>query len=296
LYSHTASDEIHQQQRSLRGVARTKLAFTSDRDGERMVGPVGDRGISNIYISDYDGANQTRVTVSRALDITPAWSPDGKAIAYTSYRTGFQDIIVSYIFEGRRTNPMAGNSEKQNFLPAWSPDGSKLAFTSNRDGNSEIYVVNRDGSGLRRLTTHPAIDVTPTWSPTGNQIAFTSDRTGSPQIWVMNADGSELHKITNESKCDRPTWSVSPNNEIAYASQTGAGFDIKIFEVASGATRTITDGIGSNESPAFSPNGRHIAFTSTRAGKEQIFVIDRDGKNLRQITRTGMNRYPNWSQ
>jgi TolB protein len=296
LYSHTASDEIHQQQRSLRGVARTKLAFTSDRDGERMVGPVGDRGISNIYIADYDGANQTRVTVSRALDITPAWSPDGKAIAYTSYRTGFQDIIVSYIFEGRRTNPTAGTSDKQNFLPAWSPDGSKLAFTSNRDGNSEIYVVNRDGSGLRRLTTHPAIDVTPTWSPTGNQIAFTSDRTGSPQIWVMNADGSELHKITNESKCDRPTWSVSPNNEIAYASQTGAGFDIKIFEVASGATRTITDGIGSNESPAFSPNGRHIAFTSTRAGKEQIFVIDRDGKNLRQITRTGMNRYPNWSQ
>jgi TolB protein len=296
LYAHTASDEIHQQQRALRGVARTKLAFTSDRDGERMMGPVGDRGISNIYISDYDGANQQRVTVTRALDITPMWSPDGKAIAYTSYRTGFQDIIVSYIYEGRRTNPAAGTSEKQNFLPAWSPDGSKLAFTSNRDGNSEIYVVNRDGSGMRRLTNNPAIDVTPTWSPTGNQIAFTSDRTGTPQIWIMNADGSELRKITNESKCDRPTWSVSPNNEIAYASQTGAGFDIRIFDVASGTTRTITDGIGSNESPAFSPNGRHIAFTSTRAGKEQIFVIDRDGKNLRQITRTGMNRYPNWSQ
>jgi TolB protein len=296
LYAHTASDEIHQQQRALRGVARTKLAFTSDRDGERMMGPVGDRGISNIYMSDYDGANQTRVTVTRALDITPAWSPDGRAIAYTSYRTGFQDIIVSYIFEGRRSNPMAGTSERQNFLPAWSPDGAKLAFTSNRDGNSEIYVVNRDGSGLRRLTNHAAIDVTPTWSPTGNQIAFTSDRTGSPQIWVMNDDGSELHKITNESRCDRPTWSVSPNNEIAYAAQTGAGFDIKIFDVASRVSRTITDGIGSNESPAFSPNGRHIAFTSTRAGKEQIFVIDRDGKNLRQITRNGMNRYPNWSQ
>lgn len=296
LYAHTASDEIHLQQRALRGVARTKLAFTSDRDGERMKGPIAERGISNIYISDYDGSNQMRVTVARSLDITPAWSPDGKAIAYTSYRTGFQDILVSYIYEGRMVNPIAGTPEKQNFLPVWSPDGTKLAFTSNRDGNSEIYTVNRDGSGLRRLTNHPMIDVTPTWSPTGNQIAFTSDRTGTPQIWVMNADGSEPHKITNESRCDRPTWSVSPNNEIAYAGQTGAGYDIRVYDFATATSRTITDGIGSNESPAFSPNGRHIAFTSTRQGKEQIFVIDRDGKNLRQITRAGMNRYPNWSQ
>ena len=296
LYAHTASDEIHFQQRNLKGVARTRLAFASDRDGERMKGPIVDRGISNIYMSDYDGANQQRVTITRSLDITPAWSPDARSIAYTSYRTGFQDIIVSYIYEGRFSNPTGGTAEKQNFLPAWSPDGTRLAFTSNRDGNSEIYVINRDGSGLHRLTNHPAIDVTPTWAPTGKQIAFTSDRTGSPQIWIMNDDGSEPHKITTESKCDRPTWSISPNNEIAYASQTGAGFDIRLYDVAKGTSSTITDGIGSNESPAFSPNGRHIAFTSTRAGKAQIFMIDRDGNNLRQITRTGMNRYPNWSQ
>ncbi len=295
IYAHTISDEIHLQQRGLKGVARTKIAFTSDRAGERMSGPVADRGISNIYYADYDGANTQRVTVSRSLDITPAWSPDGQAIAYTSYRTDFPDIIVQYIYEGRNTRPAAGTPEHQNYLPAWSPDGTKLAFMSNRDGNNEIYVVNRDGSGLRRLTNHPAIDVTPTWSPTGNQLAFTSDRSGSPQIYIMNADGSGVKKITSESWCDRPTWSPAPFNEIAYASRSGGGYDIRVYSFQTGTTIQLTNGIGSNESPSFSPNGRHIAFTSTRAGKEQIFTIARDGRDLRQITRNGSNRYPNWS-
>lgn len=299
FYAHTMSDEIHLQQRALRGVARTKLAFTSDRDGDRAKGPVADRGISNIYMSDYDGANQTRVTVTRATDIAPAWSPDGQTIAYTSYRSNYPDIIVQYVYALRAyLKPANGSPEKSNFLPAWSPDGTKLAFMSSRDGgNVEIYVVNRDGSGMRRLTNHPENDASPTWSPTGSQIAFTSNRSGNPQIYIMNADGTgQAEQITRESWCDRPTWSPAPFNEIAYASRTGAGYDIRIFDFRTRNFKTVTDGIGSNESPTFSPNGRHIAFTSTRAGKEQIFVIDQDGKNLRQLTRDGMNRYPNWSQ
>jgi TolB protein len=167
---------------------------------------------------------------------------------------------------------------------------------SNRDGNSELYVMNRDGSGVRRLTDNPAIDSTPTWSPTGTQIAFTSDRTGTPQIYVVGADGTGLRRLTFESYADRATWSPAPYNEIAFASRTGPGFDIKILSLADGVTRQITFGEGTNESPAWSPNGRHMAFTSTRAGRTQVFTVDRDGRNLRQITRDGNNSTPNWSQ
>lgn len=294
LIAHTVSDEIHLQQRGLRGVARTKLAFSSDRNRERIAGPVQNRDVKEIYIADYDGDGQRRVTSNRQLNITPAWSPDARAIAYTSYRRGYPDIFVALLYEGVQQEPTKGVG--QNFLPVWSPDGTRIAFTTNRDGNPEIYVMNRDGSGLRRVTNNPAIDVTPTWSPTGTQLAFTSDRTGNPQIYIVGADGLNLRRLTTaESYADRPTWSPAPFNEIAFSARTGPGFDIKVYDLASGQTRQITFGEGTNESPAFSPNGRHLAFTSTRAGRVQVFTIGRDGRNPRQITRDGNNYTPAWS-
>jgi TolB protein len=293
-YSHSAADEIHQQQRALRGVARTKLAFASDRDLERVSGTVQSREAKEIYVSDYDGANQRRVTVTRKLNMTPSWSPDGRAIAYTSYRRDYPDIFISLIYQGTLENPTGGKF--QNYLPVWSPDGTRICFTSSRDGNAELYVMNRDGSNVRRLTNHPAIDVTPTWSPSGNQIAFTSDRSGSPQIYIIDADGLNPIKLTSESYCDRPTWSPAPFNEIAYCSRTGAGYDIKITDLATRERRQITFGEGSNESPAYAPNGRHLAFTSTRSGKTQVYVIGRDGQDLRQITRVGSSYTPDWSK
>ena len=157
-------------------------------------------------------------------------------------------------------------------------------------------AMSPDGSNVRRLTNHPAIDVTPTWSPTGTQIAFTSDRSGTPQIYVIAPDGTGLRRISFETFADRPTWSPAPYNEIAFAARTGPGFDIKILNLAEGVTRQITFGEGTNESPAWSPNGRHLAFTSTRAGRTQVFTVDRDGRNVRQITKDGNNTTPHWSQ
>jgi TolB protein len=294
LYAHTIADEVHKQQRALRGVARTKLTFNSDRSGERITGSVESRSVKEVFVADYDGENQRQVTTNRSLNINSVWSPDGRSLAYTSYRRGPPNVFIANIYEG--TGGELTKPEGQNWTPAFSPDGTRVAFSSTRDGNAEIYLANRDGSNPRRLTNQPGADISPTWSPSGTQIAFTSDRTGTPQIYVMGTDGLGLQKVTSESYADRPTWSPAPFNEIAFASRTGPGTDIKIKDLATGQVRQLTFGEGTNESPAFAPNGRHLAFMSTRSGKSQIFTITRDGRDLRQLTRQGNNYQPDWSK
>jgi TolB protein len=297
-FAHMAANQIYQEQRALKGVALTKLTFVSDRDGERMSGTVESRDTKEIYIADYDGENQRRVTTGRTLNVFPRWSPNGRSIAYVSYRRGTPNIFISNIYEGTMEEVTKGNNE--NWLPAWAPDGSRLCFASPREGkgHTNLYVVNRDGSGLRKLTDHPSINTSPTWGPDGNQVAFVSDRTGSPQIYVISADGvgQAVRITTSETYADKPTWSSLPYNEIAYTARTGPGNDIKVIDMATRQVRQLTTGEGTNESPAFAPNGRHLAFTSTRSGKKQIFTIARDGRDLRQITRNGNNEQTDWSR
>jgi TolB protein len=130
LYAHTVADEVHQQQRALRGIARTKLAFSSDRNRERMVGTAENRDVKEVYMADYDGANSRRITTNRQLNITPVWSPDGRAIAYTSYRRGYPDIFVALIYQGLQQEPTKGVG--QNMLPMYSPDGTRIAKGTRR--------------------------------------------------------------------------------------------------------------------------------------------------------------------
>lgn len=304
--AHYISDSMHRKIRRLDGVAQTKLAFTSDRTGQRMAGrPIENSGSAKeIYIADYDGANQQQITGNQSLNLSPVWAPDGRTIAYTSYASRFSDIYVRNIYESTPPTRPAGGTDGpnavQSSLPAWSPDGMKIAFASSRAGGVDIWVVNRDGTGLRQLTYSNKMSVSntsPTWSPTGAQIAFTSDRTGSNQIYVMSAEGTGVDLLTSDTKADRPTWSPAPFNDIAYtSSRPGGGHDVAVVDVATRKVRIMTDGVGDNEQPAFAPSGRHIVFVTKRYGKEQIAILDRKGAIQRQVTKDGANTYPNWSR
>ena len=299
--AHFIADDIHKKVRNVDGVARTRLAFTSDRDATQMPGRVpgvGNQG-KELYISDYDGFNQQRLTANRNLNLMPKWGPDPRTIAYTSYVTGFQEIYITQLDGRPPIRPAGGNADIHNMLPAVSPDGTKVAFASTRGNNNghwDIWVVDVGGKNFQNLTpnTPNSTESAPTWSPSGLQIAFTSDRTGSNQIWVMNADGTGGRKISSESRADRPSWSSL--NYIAYTAETSAGHDIAIYDLSRSITSILTDGIGSNEGPAVAPNGRHVVFATSRWGNNQIAIVDYpEAGKIRRITQTGANMYPSWS-
>ena len=130
-----------------------------------------------------DGTGVTQLTSRSAHNGSPAWSPDGSQIAFTSDRDGNEEI---YVMNANGTGATRlTNHSADDWSPAWSPDGRRIAFVSDRDGNWNIHVMNADGHGIVRLTDHFAADWSPAWSPDGRQIAFTSDRDGNSEIYVL---------------------------------------------------------------------------------------------------------------
>lgn len=266
-----------------REIFTSKIVFVSNRDGN-----------DELYMMDYDGFNQTRLTFNKVRDYMPAWSADGQKIAYTSYNDGKAGLYILDPFEGKRIEV---TNQGTNFAPSFSTDGKKLAFCSTvEEGNSEIYVATSEGKDIKRLTFNKAIDTAPTWSPTSREIAFTSDRGGTPQIYIMDAEGSNIRKVSfGGSYYDGPAWSPT-GDRITYVSRVDQIFDIYVQNLRTDQIIKLTERNARNESPCWSPDGRHIVFSSNLTGSIQLYSIDYDGANMRRLTSNGDNKLPDWSR
>jgi len=245
-----------------------------------------------LFISDFDGAHTRQVTDNGSINLSPVFSADGKRIYFTSYLEGDPQLYSVEVNSGetKRVADFPGIIA----APAVSPDGNKIACTMTKDGNSEIYVIDLNGKVIKRLTWHRAIDTAPTWSPDGQMIAFSSDRSGAPQIYLMDSDGLNTRRLTYEGRYnDSPIWS-NRGDRITFVSRTKRGrFDLASINTSGHDYRVLTE-VGMNENPHFSPDGKHIIFSSTRRSPRDIYTMDITGRNQRRLTRFGNCSNPNW--
>ena len=262
----------------------TRIAFMSDRDGHVPKGDV--LPTFEIYVMDADGGNQQNLTNDPSHDMYPAWSPDGKRIAFTSYRDGHDDAIHGrptaeiYVMDADGGNPQhLTNDLNDDRYPSWSPDGKRIVFSSERDGHfigefeitsSEIYLMDADGGNQQRLTENRKNDYAPSWSPDGTRIVFESDRKGdfiNFEIYVMDADGGNEQRLTENRVDDwSPSWS-SDGKRIAFTFDKKGdfkNFEIYVMDADGGNPQNLTNHLRNDVSPAwFVP-----AFAVAPAGKK----------------------------
>ena len=247
-----------------RGVSSSRIVFSNDATGAK-----------EIYVIDYDGKNLRRLTSDKSLAILPRWSPSKKEILYTSYKNSNPDLAL-YSFE-TGTSRMISTRRGLNASASFSPDGKTIVATLSYQGSPNLYLLDRQGNILRRLTKSKSLDTSGSFSADGKKIVFASDRPGMPQIYMMDVDGSSPERLTDSGWCDSPVWSPL-GDKIAYSKGDGKGHhDIIIQEVANGQIVPVTSESGKNENPTFSPDGRFVAFTSTRNGKREIHIASLDG-------------------
>jgi TolB protein len=269
--AHAFTDETIRAVTGEEGPFAGQIVFVSARSGNKEV-----------YIMDYDGYNERRLTKNGSINLNPSFSPDGREIIYTSYKKGNPDLYRRDIFTGVETR--ISSRAGLNVTGAWAPRGGKIALAMSKDGNSQIYLINRKGKELARLTNEDAIDISPSWSPNGSQIAFVSDREGTPQIFIMNADGSNVHKLTTSGSYNvGPSWSPK-GDRILYCRRQSDGFQIHAINPdGTGDIQLTTE--GRNEYPQWSPDGRFVTFTSNRDGTESIYIMRADGTSQIRVTR-----------
>jgi TolB protein len=243
-----------------------------------------------LFVMDSAGANVQELPSSEGNALSPAWSPDGKKIAYVSDRDGNREIYIYDTESGKDVNLTQHNGD--DWTPAWFPDGSRLAFSSNRAGNWEIFIINSDGSGLKQITTDGNGNMSPAWSPDGKQFAFCSKRDGYWQIYAMpdpsqNADFSRLIKLT-DSKANNlaPAWSPD-SKQIAFETNRDGNMEIYVMNANGGNVRNITKMSGANDhGPIWSPDGGRLLFYSNRKGDWDIFIQSIDGGAAVDLTNT----------
>lgn len=289
--AHQISDIVYEKLTGQRGAFNTHVAYvTVEQSGPQ------ERSF-RLAVADADGFDEQVILTSKQPLMSPAWSADGRRLAYVSFEEGRSVVYVQDITTGQRE--AVARFKGLNSAPGWAPDGRHLALTLSRDGNPEVYILDLQSRALSRVTHSHAIDTEPAFAPDGSSLVFTSDRGGKPQIYRV-----ELSNYRPEGRPRRLTFegdynaraSFSPDgSHLAMVSGDNNRFRIAVMDLESGTVRVLTDS-RLDESPSFAPNGSMIIFATERNNRGVLEAVSVDGQAHQRLgTSQGDVREPAWS-
>lgn len=285
--AHIIADAVYEKLTGEKGYFDTRVVFVHE------TGPKNAR-IRQLAIMDQDGANVRILTKSKAIVLTPRFSPNQQEITYMSFEGEQPKVYLLQLETGQRE--VVGNFPGMTFSPRFSPDGARVIMSLQEKGNANIFTMDLRSRTTTRLTSTAAIDTSPSYSPDGQKIVFESDRGGRQQLYVMGADGSGQNRISfGDGAYSTPVW--SPKGDlIAFTKQSGGKFSIGVMRPDGSGERILTTGFH-NEGPTWAPNGRVIMFfrQNAGAGGPTLYSIDLSGYNEQRVPTPAFASDPAWS-
>jgi TolB protein len=243
----------------------------------------------------------TRLTTDGHLKQRPAWSPDGKTLAFTRHQ-GSTIFLFLRSADGTGERRLTKRDAPE-YDACWSPDGKRLAFSYDNampnQGDIEVYSIGVDGEGLQPVATSPGRlthEEWPAWSPDGAWIAFTSTQEGNQELHLARPDGKDIKRLTGDPSIDaHPCWSPD-GKRIVFSTGRWGGLELALINADGSGLVRLTESRGLDDYPAWSPDGKRLAFTSNREGNLEIYTIDLDGKNPRNETQhPAIDNFPTWT-